>query len=69
MDTVKTVDITDIVFSSSVFPTREDMALWEKLTDEQRQALIAQSELSAFESGIADTSSLQELLGEARADR
>ena len=68
MGTIKTVDISEVSFSSTVFPTDADKALWESLSDEQRQALIAQSEQSALESGIADNVSLQELLSESRAE-
>ena len=68
MDTTKTIDISGIAFSSTVFPTNEDKALWERLSDEQRQALIMQSEQSAFDSGVADKYSLSELLSETRAE-
>lgn len=68
MSTTKAVDISGVAFSSTVFPTDEDRALWESLSDEQRQALIVQSEQSAFESGISDQISLQELLSETRAE-
>jgi len=68
MDTIKTIDISGVTFSSTVFPSSEDIALWEKLSDEQRQVLITQSEQSAFESGIAEKSSLQELLSETRSE-
>lgn len=62
------MDISGVAFSSTVFPTDEDRALWESLSDEQRQALIVQSEQSAFESGISDKISLQELMSETRAE-
>ncbi|MDA0240229.1 MAG: hypothetical protein O3A84_09420 [Proteobacteria bacterium] len=68
MSTIKTEDISGISFTSTVFPTEEDRALWESLSDEQRQALIVQSEKSAYESGVSDKASLQELLSETRAE-
>lgn len=68
MNKMKTLDISGISFTSTVFPTDADRALWERLNDEQRQALIVQSEQSAFESGIAEKISLQDILSETRAE-
>lgn len=68
MSEVKLVDISNITFTSTVFPTDEDKALWASLTDEQRRAVIAQSEQAGFDSGVAERASLHEILGELRAE-
>ena len=68
MSEVKTVDLSKLSFSSTVFPTDEDKELWKSLNDEQRRALIEGSEQAGFDSGIAENTSLQALLDEARAE-
>jgi hypothetical protein len=68
MNVTKTLDISGIRFTSSVFPTPEDRALWESLTPEQRLALVRQDEQGGFDSGVAERSSMAEILTEARRD-
>jgi len=68
MTDVKIIDVADIRFTSTVFPTNEDKALWAQLSDEQRHALIAQSEQAGFDSGVAESTSLHEILAEVRAE-
>lgn len=58
----------DTKFTSSVFPTAEDRAFWGSLTLEQRLALVRQDEQDGFDSGVAERSSMAEILAEARRD-
>ncbi len=68
MSEMKTVDISGIKFTSTVFPTPEDMALWESLTDEQRKAVEVRDEEEGFNSGIAEHRSMDQLIAEAKAE-
>lgn len=68
MNEVKTIDVSGIRFTSTVFPTDEDKALWASLSDEQRRAVIEQSEQAGFDSGVAERASLHEILSEIRAE-
>lgn len=68
MSATKTVEISHIRFSSTVFPTAEDKALWESLTAEQQLAVLRRDEQAGFDSGVADHASMAEILAEARRD-
>jgi len=69
MGKVKTIDVSNIKFNSSVFPTDEDKELWASLSDEQRHAVIEESEQAGFDSGVAERASLHEILSELRAEK
>lgn len=69
MSDTKTVDISGIRFSSTVFPTAEDQVLWDSLTHEQRLAILVRDEEEGFRSGVAKASSAQEILAEVLAER
>ncbi len=62
----KTVDISQIKFSSTVFPTPEDMKLWESLTDEQRKAIEIRDEEDGYKSGVAEHKSMSQLIAEVK---
>ena len=68
MSDVEAVDISGIKFSSTVFPTPEDMKLWESLTPEQRKAVEIRDEEEGYQSGLAEPCSMQELIAEAKAE-
>jgi hypothetical protein len=68
MSDTKTSDISEIKFTSTVFPTDEDRKLWESLGPEQRLAVIRHDEQAAFESGIAERASMAEIIAEARRE-
>lgn len=68
MSEAKTVDISGIRFSSTVFPTPEDMELWESLTYEQRKAIEVRDEEEGYRSGVAEPRSMSELIAEAKAE-
>lgn len=67
MKDTKTVDVSDIKFASTAFPTDEDMKLWDSLTPEQREAVIIEAEEKGFRSGIAPDESVEERLARVRA--
>jgi hypothetical protein len=68
MNDAKTIDISEINFTSTVFPTDADKMLWESLNPEQKLAVLRRDEQAAFESGVADHISMPDLLAEARRD-
>ena len=68
MSDTKAMAMEDIKLSSTVFPTGEDIALWQSLSDDQRRAIIERDEQAALDSGIADKASLHEILTETRAE-
>ncbi len=67
MSDPKTTDAPDIQFSSTVFPTEEDMALWESLSTDEQRAIVARDEEAGFRSGAAPEESLSERLARVRA--
>ncbi len=68
MSDMETVDISGIKFTSTVFPTEEDMKLWESLTYEQRKAVEIRDEEEGYQSGIAEPQTMDELIAEAKAE-
>jgi len=67
MSDAKSLDISGIRFSSTVFPSAADMALWESLSTEERQAVIARDEEAGAQSGIAAKESLEQRLKRVRS--
>lgn len=68
MSDVKEPDASSVEFSSTVFPSREDKALWEVLSPAERLALIERDEEAGFQSGVAQHASMHELLAEVYAE-
>lgn len=68
MSKIEDIDISGISFSSTVCPTAEDRAIWASLSDAQRHAILLRDEEKAFESGLAEKTSKQELLDEVRRE-
>ena len=68
MSDIETVDISGIKFTSTVFPTPEDMGLWESLTHEQRKAVEFRDEEEGYNSGVAEPKTMDELIAEAKAE-
>ena len=68
MNETKTVDISGIKFSSTTFPTQEDMELWESLTDEQRKAVEIRDEEEGLASGLAEPCTMADIIAEAKAE-
>ena len=62
------IDVSHITFSSTVFPTEEDMKLWHSLSPEEQLAVI-QRELDKGEaSGVAEAESMEQLMQRVRAE-
>lgn len=55
-------------FSSTVFPSTEDKALWESLSPAERLAIVERDEDAAAKSGVARKATLREILAEVRAE-
>ena len=68
MSDAKAIDISGIEFSSTVFPSPEDRALWKSLTPAERLAVIERDEEAGFRSGVARHASMHEILAEVRAE-
>jgi len=60
--------IAKIKFTSTVFPTPADQALWNSLTPAQRLAVLERDEEAGFCSGVARKATMEEILAEARAE-
>lgn len=67
MSGTKLIDLTTIHFSSTVFPTEDDLAVWNNLSDEEQMAIIERDEESAYQSGIAPHKTKEEILARVRA--
>ena len=68
MTEIKTVDISGIKFTSTVFPAQEDMELWESLTYEQRKAVEIRDVKEGYASGLAEPCTMAEIIAEAKAE-
>ena len=68
MSDIETVDISGVKMTSTVFPTKKDMKVWESLTLEQRKAVELRDEEEGYQSGITDPLSMAELIAEAKAE-
>ena len=68
MSDAKTVDISHVSFSSTVFPTDEDMKLWDSLSADEQRAVIERDLDQAEASGIAHAVSLEEIIERVRAE-
>ena len=67
MNEVKDIDISEIKFSSTVFPSEEDMKLWSELSAEEQRAVIARDLDAAEASGIAPVETAQQIIERVRA--
>ncbi len=56
-------------FQLTVFPTAEDIKLWESLSPEQQRAIIAWELDEAERGGAAEDASLDDLISRVRARR
>jgi len=68
MSDSNTVDISGIKFSSTVFPTSEDMKLWESLTHEQRKAVEMRDVEEGYSSGLAEPCTMADVISEAQTE-
>ena len=67
MEYIETVDISDIKFTSTVFPTLDDMALWEGLSPEQKKAVKLREVKEGQASGLAAPCTMADIIAEAKA--
>lgn len=68
MSDTETIDISWVKFSSTVFPTAEDMKRWESLTPEQRKAVERRDIEEGRARGLAEPCSMAEIMAEAKAE-
>jgi hypothetical protein len=68
MADTKAVDISGIKFTSTVFPTDEDMKLWNSLTREEQIAVVNRELEEGIQSGIAEPTTPQEILARVLAE-
>lgn len=67
MSTTKTLDVSHIRFTSTVFPTEADMKLWDSLSPEEQRAVVQRDLDEAEASGVAPHETVEELLARVRA--
>ena len=60
------MDTPDIHFSSTMFLTADDMALWDSLSPEEQRSIIARDEETGFQSGPAPKEPLSKRLARVR---
>jgi hypothetical protein len=63
-----TDDISHVKFSSTVFPTDEDMKLWNSLSLEQKKAVERRDVQEGIDSGLAEPCSAADILAEVKAE-
>ncbi len=61
-------DVFHIRFSSTVFPTEEDMKLWNSLTLEEKKAVELRDVKEGEASGLAEPCTMEEIIAEAKAE-
>ena len=62
------MDVSHIRFTSTVFPTDEDMKLWNSLTALEQRAVLQRDLDDAEASGIADPESAVEVIRRVRGE-
>lgn len=68
MSEVETIDVSHIQFSSTVFPTDEDMNLWNGLSPAEQRAVIARKVDEGLNSPPAQKTSKAEIMAEVLAE-
>lgn len=66
MNEVKTIDVSSVTFSSTVFPSEGDMRLWNSLSAEEQHAVVRRDLDAAEASGIAEPETAAEILERVR---
>jgi hypothetical protein len=64
----KQIDISRIRFSSTVFPSADDIALWDSLSAGEQRAVIARELAEAEAGGLAPKQTMAEIIAEARTE-
>ena len=68
MSNTKSTDISGIRFTSTAFPTPEDMRLWHSLSAEQQRAIIMADVKEGLEGPPAPRSTKDELMADVLAE-
>ena len=68
MAETKPIDVSHIRFTSTVFPTAEDMKLWDSLTAEEQRAVVRRALDEGEASGVAEPESAEEIIRRVRAE-
>ena len=66
MSETKTIDVSHIRFTSTVFPTEEDMRLWDSLSAEERRAVVRRDLDEAEASGVAEPETIGQVIERVR---
>jgi hypothetical protein len=61
-------DISHVKFTSTVFPTAEDMKLWDSLSLEQKKAVELRDVEEGRASGLAEPCTMADIIAEAKAE-
>ena len=69
MSETKTIDVSHIRFTSTVFPTEEDMRLWDSLSAEERRAVVRRDLDEAEASGVAEPETIEQAQKGVRSHR
>lgn len=68
MAETKMIDVSHIRFTSTAFPTGEDMRLWNSLTAEEQRAVVRRALDEGEASGVAEPESAEEIIRRVRAE-
>jgi len=68
MSDIETIDISHVKFSSTVFPSKDDMKLWDSLSLEQKKAVEIRDEEEGYQSGLAEPCTMADIIAEAKAE-
>jgi predicted Fe-S protein YdhL (DUF1289 family) len=60
-------DVSKVHFTSTVFPTEEDMKLWNSMSPEEQRAVIERDLDAAEASGTAAPESMEQMMQRVRA--
>ncbi|MEM6413297.1 MAG: hypothetical protein AAF720_01400 [Pseudomonadota bacterium] len=62
------IDVSHIKFSSTAFPTAEDLKLWHSLSEAEKYAVTMRDVKEGLEGPAAERSSLEEMMADVMAD-
>ena len=63
------IDVSNVHFSSTVFPTDEDMKLWDSLSPEEQRAVVERDLDDAEASGTSASEPMEQMIQRVRANR
>ncbi len=62
------VDVSKVRFSSTAFPTAEDLKLWHSLSDEEKRAVILRDVREGLDGAVARKFGKDELVAQVLAE-